>query len=69
MKFSDLIRQANWCCPWAFLQANRKVRTGLVAARLGVSESTVQDWRGYLARGQIKCEDCKECFKARGADL
>ena len=71
MKFSDLIRAAGWCCPYAFLEANRKVRTGLVAARLGVSESTVIEWRRYHAQKArvAVCQDTKSCFLARGVDL
>jgi hypothetical protein len=69
VKFEDLLRESHWCCPWAFFAANRKIRTGLLASRLGVSEQTVQDWRGFYNRKQIKCKDSRDCMKAAGVNF
>jgi hypothetical protein len=63
MKFEQLLLESGWCCPWAFFAANRKIRTALLAARLGVSERTVQDWRGYYNRGQIFCKSRGSCME------
>lgn len=63
MKFETFIRQAGYCCPWAFFEANRKVRTGLLAARLGVHEGTIREWRSFHDRGQIGCKDARNCTK------
>jgi len=67
MKFESLLLRAGWCCPWAFFQANKGIRTSLLAARLGVSEDTVRDWAGYASRGRISCKEAKSCLRARGA--
>lgn len=66
MKFDDLIRQAGWCCPWAYFSAHAKVRTGLLAARLGVSEATIRDWKRYVAQKQVTCRDRRMCLIAAG---
>lgn len=66
MKFESLLIESGWCCPWAFFAANRSVRTGLLAARLGVSERTIQDWRNYYNNNRISCKDNGPCMKARG---
>lgn len=65
MRFADLLTQSGWCCPWAFFEANRKVRTGQLAAKLGVSESTIRDWRGYYWRGQISCKFAGNCIQGK----
>jgi hypothetical protein len=67
MKFESLLIEAGWCCPWAYFKANSKVRTGLLAAKLGVSEDTVRDWKRYAASGQISCKNNGPCFKAIAA--
>lgn len=69
MRFSDLLTQSGWCCPWAFFESNKKVRTGLLASRLGVGERTVQDWRGYYWRGQISCGHCPKCMIDAGVNF
>lgn len=63
MKFRDLLLNDGWCCPYAFFHANRKIRTGLLAARIGVHESTIKSWRRFYSKGQIYCESGLSCLK------
>ena len=57
---SDLTAALGFCCPAAFFAANRRVRTGILADRLGVDERTVQRhrarWRaGFGCRAEKRC--------------
>lgn len=61
MKFAPLLLSSGWCCPWRFFHENRKVRSGLLAAKLGVADSTVRQWRRFYARGQISCDRAHNC--------
>lgn len=65
MIFAKLLASAGWCCPWSFFRANARVRTGLLAARLGVDDSTVRKWRRYYRQGQISCLGAPGCLRAR----
>lgn len=69
MKFESLLIDAGWCCPWAYFKANSGIQTSLIAAKLGVSEDTVRDWKRYAASGQISCKNNGPCFKAAAARL
>lgn len=57
-KFTDLIADLGFCCPRAFFEANRKVRTGVLADRLGLNERTVR----YHRQGQGRCINAPSCL-------
>lgn len=51
----------HYCCPWAFFKIFRK--TPEIAARLGISERTVQRAKKAVDEGEWKCEGCGNCMK------
>lgn len=64
---SDLLTRTGlgFCCPYAGLEANRAVPTGLLAARLGVSARAIRYHYSSLADGGVRCEHLKNCMKER----
>ena len=50
-----------YCCPWAFFKIFRK--TPEIAARLGVTEQTVRNWKAKVDDGYCKCEGRGNCMK------
>lgn len=44
-----------YCCPYAFLRVNKQ--TGMIAARLGVTERTVRLWKARFNSGELKCQN------------
>jgi hypothetical protein len=61
----SFIHSLGYCCPWFFFESHRKVRTGLIATRFGLSERTVRKWRAQFKCGGMKCEGSQQCLKAR----
>jgi len=60
----DLITSGlKYCCPYGFFKMHK--RTGLIAARLGVTERAVRYWKMAFKQGDLKCEGCKNCLKGR----
>jgi hypothetical protein len=51
-----------YCCPYFFFKRFR--RTGLVAARLGVTDRAVQIAKSRIASGEWVCEKRETCMKA-----
>ncbi len=59
-----LIKQGlGYCCPWAFFKIFR--RTPEIAARLGVSDRTIQRCKRAVKEGELECEHCANCMKAQ----
>lgn len=58
----QLIEHEGYCCIWACLHYNRKVRTAVFAKRYGVSRQTIKYWRRKFKRGQIGCVNTKGCL-------
>lgn len=50
-----------YCCPWAFFSLFR--RTAMIAARLGISPSTVRVHKRRFREGEYTCGDCAKCMK------
>lgn len=42
-----------YCCPYAFFRLYK--RTGLIAARLGVTERTVRRWKAKFRTKELSC--------------
>ena len=60
--FHHLITQGlGYCCEWFFF--SRYGRTGLIAARLGVSKRLVQYARSRMKNGECSCEHSPNCMK------
>lgn len=53
-----------YCCVWVFFEFISK-RTGMIAARLGVTERTVRRWKERFRAGEFRCSHCKGCMKGR----
>lgn len=57
--FYDTAVAAGYCCAKKMLEANEKVRTGLLAKKLGFHVRTIQLWRRALKDSQLRsCERC-----------
>ena len=54
-----------FCCLWAGLQANRHVPTGTLAAGLGVTDRAIRYVRAQFRSGEIKCQECGNCYAKR----
>jgi len=52
-----------YCCPWFFFTHFRQ--TGLIAARLGVSERAVRYAKEAVDDGRTTCEGCPNCLDKR----
>jgi hypothetical protein len=60
----DLITSGlNYCCPYAFFRKNK--RTGLIAARLGVTDRAVRYWKMAFKDNCLSCEKRENCLKGR----
>jgi hypothetical protein len=64
---SDLTATLGFCCPAAFFAANRRVRSGVLADRLGVDERTVQRHRARWRAGE-GCQTAANCLIATGPE-
>lgn len=60
-----LTRNLGFCCQYAGLEANRRVSSPLLAARLGVSDRAIRYKYESLAEGSIRCEGCLNCMKGK----
>lgn len=57
---NTLARASGYCCGYAMLRANRKVRTGLLAKALGIEPRTLRYWRADLrAMQRGPCARCR----------
>jgi hypothetical protein len=55
----QLAKAAGYCCVYSLLFANRKTRTALLAARLGIEPRTLKYWRrALLLRKITRCPRC-----------
>ena len=52
-----------YCCVWFFFTHYRS--TSLIAARLGMSRRSVQEWKARVRSGEEKCKGCPNCLHAR----
>ena len=52
-----------YCCTWFFFTHYRS--TSLIAARLGLSQRTVQTWKARVLSGELKCNGRESCLHAR----
>lgn len=50
-----------FCCVPAFFAANQRVRTALLAARLGLDTRTVRLWRARWRCGMLDCNQAQSC--------
>lgn len=57
----ELAEACDYCCIYSMLQANKKVRTGLLAEHLGVHRTTIQFWRRRMMLQ--KCVPCLNCLE------
>lgn len=63
---ADLITTGlGYCCEAWFWAYFKDVSTGLVAARLGVSERAVRKRRALFKQGELVCQEKTGCFKKR----
>lgn len=64
--FYDTAVAAGYCCARKMLEANEKVRTGLLAKKLGFNVRTVQLWREAFKAGSLRpCEHCRRVGQAK----
>jgi len=62
--FRDLVTQGlGYCCVWGFFKKHK--RTGLIAARLGVTDRTVRYHKMAFKEGCLACEKKANCLKGR----
>ena len=63
---ADLITTGlGYCCEAWFWSYFKDVSTGLVAARLGVSERAVRKRRALFKQGELVCQEKTKCLKKR----
>jgi hypothetical protein len=60
-----LTRGLGFCCPWAGLEANRKVSSEILGVRLGVSGRAIRYRYDSIACGDLRCERNKTCMKEK----
>lgn len=60
-----LTRGMGFCCPWAGLEANRKVSSELLGVRLGVSGRAIRYRYDAVASGDLRCENNRTCMKGK----
>jgi len=61
---ADLITTGlGYCCEAWFWAYFKNVSTGLVAARLGVSERAVRKRRAMFKQGELVCQEKTKCLK------
>ena len=60
----SLIRDLGYCCMWGFFRFVSK-RTGMIAARLGVTERAVRYAKAKFASAEIRCENRESCLKCK----
>lgn len=53
-----------YCCRWAFFKYGSK-RTGMIAARLGISDRAVRYQKSAFRSGDLKCECKSNCLKEK----
>lgn len=53
----------NYCCVWAFFKLHK--RTGLIAARLGLTDRAVRYNKARFKSGEFACEKCEKCLKGK----
>lgn len=57
----DLVREGlGYCCLYAFFRVNK--RTGLIAARLGVTDRAVRKWKARFKSGELRCTGAANCL-------
>ena len=61
----ELAHALGYCCPYAFFRVHKKVRSGLIATRLGVGARTVKLWRRRYKEGELACIGLDKCFAKR----
>ena len=54
-----LITSLGFCCPYAFFRCYK--RTGLIAARLGVTDRAIRYQKAAFRCGEMKCEKQLAC--------
>ena len=62
---SLLTRGLGFCCPWAGLEANRKVSSEILGVRLGVSGRAIRYRYDAVACGDIRCERNANCMRGK----
>lgn len=60
-----LTRGLGFCCPYAGLEANRKISCAVLGTRLGVSGRAIRYRYDALASGDIRCERNRNCMKGK----
>lgn len=56
----QLAHAAGYCCIYAMLMANRKVRSGLLSEALGIHIRTLQKWKALLRTQRMgPCPSCR----------
>lgn len=58
-----------YCCEYFFWSYFRTVSSELIAARLGVTEATVQRHRRWYAEGKYKCKHAECCIVQKIGDF
>jgi hypothetical protein len=58
-----VVKDLGYCCPWFFFKHFRK--TGLIAARLGVTERAVRYIKAEVRSGEETCKNCATCLHAK----
>jgi hypothetical protein len=49
-----------YCCAYAFFRVHK--RTGMIAARLGVTDRTVRYWKSKFKRKELQCYGNATCM-------
>lgn len=52
-----------YCCEFAFFRLNK--RTGLIAARLGVTDRAIRYHKAAFKAGEFRCKNAAKCLKGR----
>jgi hypothetical protein len=61
--FRDCVDYLNICCPAEYIRQTRMQKPEVIAARLGVCVRTVRNWRLWVRKGKIKCENSAQCAR------
>ena len=57
--FLRLSISCGYCCAYSFIRGNAQIRTGLLAATLGIEPRTLRKWRrAFKTQVLTPCPDC-----------
>lgn len=66
--FKKKIREAGYCCPWAFCEAHKAWETKFLAEDLELSIRSINQWRERHRLNWIGCSKVADCMRCEVPD-